>query len=579
MDRNLPIVPTIVFIALLIGLVLFYAIRSTHLLDFPIQQISQDSQGNLWAVLETDLIQLDQPEQIISFAAKGVKSHVGQMVPMNDGGWLINRGAQESFLARSVRRAGERDETLYQNKSSLLQCNSRLTECMPWGETALQFERAFDGVALSNGKYLLFNPVKNKAYLVSESGVIEDKLKNKEYWFGASKVTENKFLATNTAKDQLEIIEVTDNKLNSTEFKVDVKNLASGSVKLFDLSKSLLVDDQVWVMASKGQRLSGVKALYKIDTLSDGFPVFKTSVSYTEIADFEYYDGEFYFTEYDGNFIQTYNPQSDVLSVLDSPTLNTVILNSQTKKKQAKNQLWYVISLGGLGLFACLIWMLKSSSPVTEAEKKQRSSIFGNKFSLHDVVDYQIDKSSTVKIPFSAQGKRLKKYLNLYKYGMPALVFLIVVIMVFSILDKGEPISSEVGSVLVLSLAVLLLMMGYMAYLISAVTPKLLFVKSGALHWYAKKGRTFTFDTNTLVYTKNVIADQNVNVIINNHKMGVIYDIDTLEKYVIPIIQQGEEVNEIGYYKHQLKNNLSKCLIHITVITILIVLTIFIKFT
>jgi hypothetical protein len=577
MDRNLPIIPAILFLVILVGLLGFYAIQSAKLADLPIQQVVGDSNSKPWAVYETNLVGLES-EQVLDFSGEGVFNHVGQLVALQDGGWLVNRGAQNNFLARAVRRSAESSNTLYQSTGSLLRCSQRLTICEPWGEVELQFERAFDGIELENGKLLLFNPAKRMVFLVSPSGVIEDRLKNREYWFGASQIAPRQFIATNTAADRLDVLRVTGNRLEVGKYKVNPKKLAGETIELFSLSKSFLLDGQLWLMAVKDNPLTGDKRLYRVDTTKTDFPVFKTGVEYQDIADFEYIDGEFIFTEYGKHEVKAYSLAGKRLSVLNSPALNRLEQESLDRRSSQRTLMWGVLAVGLLALIACGVWMMKKSSRVTEKQKKERAGIFGSNFNLCDPVEHQIDPSVTVKLELSAQGKKLKRILAISTVAIAVSGIMLVAMFYFMGLRSEEAESGLSDSGLAYSIVIFFICMSaYAAYLYMAATPKRLFVKNGKLHWYAKKGKIFTFDPNTLIYTKHMVADQNVTVMLNNYKYGVIYDLEQLEKYVIPILHQGRQTNEIGFYMYQLKHNLKRSLIHIGFSVSMIVITLLLK--
>ncbi|NND83133.1 MAG: hypothetical protein HKN50_11960 [Gammaproteobacteria bacterium] len=576
MNKNLPTIPSICFLTLLVVLIIYYGAVSADIEPLPVQQVVVDRDGTPWGLYHTDLVALEGSDASISFAGEGIRSHVGQIIALQDGGWLVNKGAQSQFLIRAIRRANESAEQLYQNSSSLLRCDSSLYSCIPWGEVALQFERSFDGLEMEDGRFLLFNPAKSLVFLVSRNGVILDRITKQEYWFGAAALGAGRYIAANTKRQRIEYIVVTDNSLSIEKSDINLRELENGKFCLKWISKPIPAQQGFWITGervtnrgySEGDDDKTIKGLFMVGP--EGSLV-HAGLTYQDLAEFEGDDRYLYVTEFDKQEVKRFEIATGETRLLTSHALEEAFQRWNQIYAEGRSTLWRNMLFGLVGLLGCGVWVWRGATPIEQgARKSWMDSVFDPKmFEPKESIDLtasvgsKIESQHDLDIPLSRSG-RLFDQARWWLIGGFAVFTLF---MFWGFFLNSSPASGDT----LFSKAyakgqtefiwAFFSLMVYVIYRLARGKPKRLRVMGQDLLWVLGDGRTFRFDPETLVYTKHAFADQNVYVTVKRSDKAV-YETAIFNRHAAPIIQQGRHVNWLGMMRYQLSNNTFNAMVH-----------------
>ena len=572
-DRELKPIPTIVFFLCLAVIAWHYVIRSGEIASLPIQQIIQSTESKKHALYYTNLIDLDDNNQAI-FQLPDIQNHVGQIVAHPDGGWIINKGAQDFFTFKAIKRLFTGYDALSERTSTLLKCDAQINLCEPWGEAELQFPRAFDGIATDDRQFLLFAPNKKKVYLTSSEGVILDTVNSKEYWFGAARKNNNEFIATNSRTKEIDRLIIQANKIIVDENIIDLNTLNKGEIQLKYPSKAFFFNDRFWLSGKQFLKKQDDKDNTETEFISDpdkprsivsinaNVELIDTGVTIQDPADFELIGSSIYFTTYEKDEVKRFDLNKQQIGIVKSKTLQVAIVEANRNQKKQNQSLFNQLGFLSLPLILSFIWILKSSKSITSS-MKEKSGLFRHNKKILLLDKTQAPESTysseRVDIPFKSQKhenlKKLVSYLiiGLYLIGIGFLVLNLEKETLIKILNKNNFIVFIVFAP------------SYFYYLSKRFKPKKLFVEDGILYWEKSLQKTYQFESETLVYSSFAFADKNVSVS-PNFSQQLIYDKEAFVRYVLPIIKQGKYLSHSQFSLHYLKHQFVDVLIHVTFI-------------
>jgi len=580
-DRELKLIPTVVFFACLIAIFGHYLDRSGDLAPLPIQQIVEGSDSKIYALYYTDLIGLDDGNQH-SFQLPDIQNHVGQIVAHPDGGWIINKGAQGFFVFKAVKRIFSGYSALTERVSTLMKCDSQILNCEPWGEAELQFKRAFEGIATENNQFLLFAPNKKKVYLTDADGVILDTVKSKEYWYGTFKSDSNKFISRSTRAEEIDQLSIQDNKIVIDENIIDLTVINGGEIQLERISKVFFYNNQYWMAAkqyigseiadanldkdikedSEKEFISNPDKPRSLVSINKKLELNDTGIELSNVADIELINDSFYFTTYDKDEIKRFDLNQEKLDIVSSNILQTALEKADKNREVQKQSLNKQMGILSIPAILSFIWLLMSSKPTTSSYKERTGLFRHNKkvLYLHETPPPDLIYSSDrVDIPFKREKREKLKKITLYVFFALYLVYVVYVLSFTFSLEKEKLLKllSIKGFIFLIVVSPF-----YYYFLSKLFFPKKLFVEDGFLYWEKSPQKTYQFEPESLVYSRLSFADRHI-IVLPNFGQQSVYDEKIFVNHVLPIIKQGRYLNNLQFAFHYIKHQFADIMIHV----------------
>lgn len=395
MNRNLPLIPTIVFLLLTLNAVYLYTSKIEQISPTSIQQVVKDNSGTIWALFGDSLIDLSDEKPNRSFSRHGFDHHVGQIIPLASGKWVLNIGAQNNYVQKALQRSILEDTSEYQGSGSLLKCNFDLSQCNRWGETRLQFERAFDGVELDDGRMLIFKAEQKRIFLVDSNGLILSQIQNEELWFGVNKTSNGTWFGLNTDRRELVGININGNSITTEKISTDFKNLVGDVSQLRTPSKVVEYNGFFWLLnfiVKEQEDLTLVKAISLMDMVPSLLSVnIETNTvrllpyDFNADAEIELIDDSIYFSDFGKYEIKRFDLVSETLNLVGSQNLQAIFQMDEARVQKEKNSLYKWLFINAFAALVVLVWLIFKSVPVKQKTEEGLPSI--------DVINYGLDEN------------------------------------------------------------------------------------------------------------------------------------------------------------------------------------------
>lgn len=379
MNRNIPLVPTLIFLLAILSGILFYLSKTEEIVATTIQQVVKSNDGTVWAVMGDTFIDLSSTKDNMTFSQHGFDYHVGQVVPLKSGEWLLNVGAQGDYVKKAISRSLQESADEHQASGSLLKCSNDLKNCRPWGEVELQFDRAFEGFELENGNILIFKAERKRIFLVDNEGIILDELNNKELWFGINRASTGELFGLQTDADKLVQIIVDGGTLKVQEMGISFDDISKVSMP----SKVIEHHRKYWFLgfsvdSDKGkleQAKDIVKmtpSLFSMDSKSKELR--KHEYSFYAGAELERIGDEIYFSDFDKYEIKKFDLNSHKMSLVQSAELAEVIEQDKSKVNVAKKSLYRGLLFNFFGGLIAFTWLILKSTPIKKGDDSNEES-------------------------------------------------------------------------------------------------------------------------------------------------------------------------------------------------------------
>lgn len=169
MDRELPLVPTIIFLASIVFCIGLYMQRISAFSIPVVGQMFYQS-GSLHALFGNQVLDLKQDRVRLSLDELNIDRHVGQLGVDHNGNLFVNKGGQSTSLIHKWKRFNrQKDSEPNGSEGSLLNCDS-LNSCQPWGDASLSFDTAWSMFNTGDGQYLIADTARHRMHLVAPSG-------------------------------------------------------------------------------------------------------------------------------------------------------------------------------------------------------------------------------------------------------------------------------------------------------------------------------------------------------------------------------------------------------------------------
>ena len=377
MNRNLALIPTVLFFVFVFNAIFLYVVNINKIAPAVVQQVVADETGTIWALVNDNLVDLSDALENRSFSHHGFDFHVGQVIALESGEWILNVGAQRNYVWNAIQRSLDKDDAAYQATGSLLKCGADLLNCEPWGEAGLQFERAFDGLELRDGRLLLFKPAQKKVFLVDQKGFIQSQIKDQEFWFGVTEFSENTWIGLDTNKGDLVQINLDNDQITASDFDISLMSLSGDVSSINSSSKIINYKNSIWVLGRLGvDTESKPKDISEIAEQLNPAPIFvqidldthratRLPFSFEADAEVERIGDKLYFSDFDKQEIKQFDLITQTMDLVDSTHLQDLFTRDQERVKAEKEKLYVSQVINGLLALAAFIWLLLKSTPVS----------------------------------------------------------------------------------------------------------------------------------------------------------------------------------------------------------------------
>lgn len=368
MDRDLPLIPTFIFIASLLGCLWVYMSTTPNILPRPVAQITQDSSKQNWALYRQWLIPIGSTADTIeplSMQAWGINDHLGQVIPLQYGGWIINSGGQNTSLWHNIKRFLRLRENDNQSDSgSLLKCDQQLFECHPWGDPKLHFNTAWSGIELANRRLLINDTARHQVHLVSEQGSVLSTL-DKFYFPNHVALAQGHYWVVDTNRNRLAKLSIQTDQLALSGETIDLAGYEDINPLLEFPSIAEYDGVHWWVLSNDNGMANGY--IYRLkDQRAQRF-----STATKDPTAFMLDDNLLLVADFKTQKIRQINLQNKRQETLQLPALEEKIEQTKQAIAKAKQSMWSTIFIIlGIG-FAALIFAIVRSKPA-----KQRSEWF-----------------------------------------------------------------------------------------------------------------------------------------------------------------------------------------------------------
>ncbi|WP_022951138.1 hypothetical protein [Leucothrix mucor] len=547
MDRDLPVLPATAFIGCLILAIFVYMHNVLGITQTPVSQITSDVDGKVWALYGDQLIRLptdNKPftEQSLSLAPYGIQRVSGEVIPLKNGGWLINKGGQQATVLDNVKRLLRMTED--ENKSgqsSLLKCDARLIDCQPWGDSILSFDQPWGGLALQNGQSLINDPSRHKVYLVGAEGKVLDSLGGFAFPNEIQRVRD-KYWVLDTNNNQLVGIKPDDDQLSRTDEIINFTDI-EGIESHHRYPSHFQQDGSGWWLLSNDHNMAQ-PGLYRI---SDDASRYGASI---QDASAFYFDGATLFlADYNTQTIKRIDPNTGKVTDVNSALFakQTARLGEQVTATtyRAWGMIAAILALG-IGL---LVFAIRKSKP-TSLITFLRLPAGHIRISEPDYPAASDDgKQQLVWMkPHEDNIKKLikqRKYLKIIGIAYPALFALVIAYTSYLIYTKDgspklPPLSLFIG--LILMSATLIIMSRMMLRITSQLSEKKIGVINDTIIVAMKNGTTKEIQPSDIFYTSHLLSLNGHFFVMQSAKL-VFMDKAVFESYAAPIIQQGKLIS------------------------------------
>lgn len=555
MDRNLPLKPTIGFLICLCLAIFIYFYYAPMLVRPPINQLFTDNKNNIWALQKDQIVQIKSTENQdltqYSLEKFGINNHVGQLISLADGSYIINKGGQDYSILRNIGRylrlAEDEVDTngsSFNNTStgSLLKCGQSFNTCQPWGDASLVFTTGWSGLELESGLIIINDTSRHRVLLVNEKGTVLDTLSGFQFPNHTIEDEDNIWIV-DTNHWKIVAVNIKDKKLIRINKEIKLADYSGISRRVDWPSIAYLNNKDWWVMINDGGMAN--PNIYRLnpDNTATQFASQITDASAMLIADNYLYVGQ-----YPENTIWQFDIQTGKGNVINIPALTQ--LNQQVDANITATMIEMGMIIAGISLLgiALLIFAIKKSKPIEANNTTESYKINVNK---------KVSKPTVIKKVIWIDKhnffiKKIKKIKKSFLIFMPVLA-LCVAIITGTIILLEIKLPTLLINLLFISIFTMVLVSYYTFYLANTILKYNLGVLSGFLLVRIGEskqairiiGKDIFYSNNTLFFNGKNIPFQNAQ--------AIFYDKKSFETYINPILQQGQKLSGVKLWLKRLK--------------------------
>ena len=339
MDRELPVIPTTVFIASIVLAIFFFMYSVPLISHTPVTQLLTDKSDQSWVVFKNQIIPLESDKDPLSMEHLDIDYHVGKVIPLQNSGWIINGAKHNIGLLSGINKFLRLNEPENDGESgSLLKCDHHLRSCKPWGDKQLHFKTSWRGLELADGRFIISDVTRHQVHLVAQDGQLLDTLGGFRFPNHVEEV-EGKYWVVDTNRAKLVELAITDdNTLQRTE---ETENLAAYSeIKDKHLFPSLAFrDQQNWWALIHDNNMSDA-GIYRVS--SEGVTQFGSRLA--DPTTFLKKDQALLVADYETRSINTIDTDTKQTSKLNIPALEQLrVIDNESVDTETRN-MWLIMA-------------------------------------------------------------------------------------------------------------------------------------------------------------------------------------------------------------------------------------------
>lgn len=542
MDRDLPLKPTLFFLACLILAIGTFLYFSPATMVPPIGQIFKTNDGAVIALEKDKLINLSESNDVTDLSPYVNGAHVGQIIPLASGELIINARGQSQNIWINMKRLFRASDTSGQPLTSLLKCDSQINRCQSWGSDGLVFNMGWSGLALKNGQIIINDSSRHRVLLLSAEGNLLSELDGFKFPNHAVEVDKNIWIV-DTNHHQLVELSVEGSELLRTGTTIKLRDY-SGIKYSHDWPSIAYLDaEQHWwvMMNDSGMAYPGIYRLNADKTTTQ-------IASEIEDATTMLVDGDqLYIAEYPDNAIWQFDIQTLSGTQLNNADLQQVNNIAEKQAGRQKLIMWSVVGVLILAGVSGLFFAIKGSTPVANPPNMRFEKELEKATSASQKMAGIIWISKNPKLE-----KKMIQAERAIKYGLP-LMLILTIGSLLSLVLGGLALSVQLifGYLLIVILFIpaylfsMRAMQGFIDYELGVENNYLIVQHNKANH------RTIVLPKD-IAYTKNAIYADGKIFPFKNPRYGFAYDIEKFKQYVLPLLKQSERINEWEMFKKQL---------------------------
>jgi len=579
MDRELPLFPSLLIIACLLLGIGQYMYRVPEFTSALIGQLIEDYDGNLWTLHRNRLIVVKSATTIdpatLSLESYNVQNHVGQLIALRGGGWIINVGGQTTSLLHKISRFLRIVENPSTGQSTLLKCDRFLSSCSAWGDPALSFHTAWSGLELSNGNFVINDTARHKVHYVSLSGSIINTLTSYEF---PNHVIEKgqQVWVTDTNNNRLVSHIRNQNSLKKTEQTIGLLEFKNINKSHRFPSVSRYTEGRWWALSNDHTMANA--GIYRLDNKT----AYRYAESLEDPTDFIIYKNQLFVANYDKDIDQVsiwqQNLSNRQLKQTILPELKRSLEAEKVSIKEAKKKLYINFSILGLIAFLSLFFALRASKPVSEKTKfslfsKEKSSI---DFDADiDSVEHQPTQEIWIK-KNSASTKKLRQLQSLLLI-ITIITPLLIGLSMWLLSSKATAeLNTNVHTILLINGGLLLVIDIWILFILKRNLNIRIGVFNHQFRISTEPSEIVDVDPKTIKYSKHGIFAGGLYVPVQNQQL-TIYDKESFEHHALPLLREGKKLSIFKLYLCRISNGETQSLVDIIFITAAAMSIIYIK--
>lgn len=576
MDRDLPLKPTLAFLACLLLAVVVYIYYAPLTVKPPIGQIYTDAHSRVWVMEKNRLISLEADgvglPQSISLSQHGIDQHIGQLIPLRSGKFIINAQGQSTSIAHHVkrfRRIAESESTA--EAGSLLKCDATFVNCTPWGEKRLFFDVAWSGLELSTGQIILNDTARHRVLLLSADGDILSEAEGFKFPNHAVE-DDDKVWIVDTNNYRLVALKINHRQLLKTGEEIDL--LDYKGIQPDHNWPSLAALDQQhnwWVMINDINMAHPTVYRLNADKTTTPFGTQLNDASFMLL-----HNGQVYISQYPENVVWTFR-QSDHTSTgktISNTELTATKHEIQNEISANNREMWLIIAaiaVLGLGLLA---YAIKGSSPINMSSLNRHTRHQSQwRINVDQKLDPVASQAQTTEMRWISKNEQTMRGIKRLRLFVMIGACWMFISFAWLFLFFREAFTIELTAFIAASLGV-----ASFAYLWASKIQK---IRLGVMGDYliihhGDINQATQILGRDILYTDMELYAQDTYLFWQNQRT-VLFDKSQFEQYALPIIQQGKRTTTSQLLITRLKNGDMAVITALTLAAFMLVATVLIK--
>jgi len=563
MNRDLSLIPTLLFLASIVIVILMYAQRAGTFYLPPVGQIFEQS-GEVRFLFKNEVLSLDEEKFFLDLDKYGVEIHQGQLGIAYNGDVFVNTFGQSSSLLQNLLQYYRvKEKQASGDGSSLLKCTQE-QECMPWGSSTLRFDRAWSMFEVGRQHFVINDTSRHQLHLVDSDGQVLDTLDNFLFPNHLFEHQGSRWVVNTNTNSFIEL-DISQQSIKRSGKSIDLR-LFEGIPKEYRFPTiAYSSENDRMVVLTHTRELNQGKVFWLDD--AQATPVFE---NLNDITALFLNESELYVADYETQSIWKKDLTTGGIEKLDNKNYRQAI----EKAKQVNDFAWTSFLLEGatvlgVGLLALLFAILKSTpSKLSDIDVSATSSEpIETNGQIHWV---KLDQSQLKKI----------KYLESLPKKMLIAGGVCFVLLGLLMLFTADNLRSVLpGIIMVVLLFIIMLPITFIAKGVFGENFEKLTERLGWDGEYIhlkNMARSSYLTPSEVYYTKNQIYGKGVNVPVQALNK-LIFDKSSFEKIICPILDERNKLTMIEMMKHQMKSSNPDLLVLVIVILLLPLLLILIS--